>query len=120
MAPPARRAGGKTDDSEADAPAERSDAGDATAAREQGSPGPRAQDSNAVNEEFTSEGAPGGEEHPFWVADRALPVGPEMGGEAFPARAFSPGDRVPAEHVKRYGWEPYVSPPPAPETAEES
>jgi hypothetical protein len=49
---------------------------------------------------------------PFWIADVPLPVGAEMGGAAMPVRAFNPGDRVPADHVDRYGWRPYVSPPP--------
>jgi hypothetical protein len=48
---------------------------------------------------------------PFWIADLPLPVGPEMGAEAMPVRAFNPGDRVPAEHVERYGWQPYVHAP---------
>jgi hypothetical protein len=52
---------------------------------------------------------------PFWVADRPLPVADEMGGETVPARAFNPGDRVPHEHVERYGWADYVHDPFAPE-----
>lgn len=61
---------------------------------------------------------------PFWVADRPLPVGTEMGDAALPARAFNPGDRVPVEHVDRYGWREYVHAPdgdwPPPEPAPES
>lgn len=49
---------------------------------------------------------------PFWIADRELPVGAEMGAEAMPVRAFSPGDQVPPGHVEQYGWRPYVHAPP--------
>lgn len=59
---------------------------------------------------------------PFWIADRVLPVGTEMG--AGYARAFSPGDRVPVEHVEKYGWQDYVSAPegdwPTPEIPEQA
>jgi hypothetical protein len=51
-----------------------------------------------------------GQHPPFWIADRVLPVGSEM-GDGMPARAFSPGDRVPAEHVDRFGWQEFVSAP---------
>jgi hypothetical protein len=49
---------------------------------------------------------------PFWIADVALPVADEMGSESMPARAFNPGDRVPAEHVERFGWQAHVHAPP--------
>ena len=56
----------------------------------------------------------------FYIAARPLPVGTEMGADAAPARAFNRGDPVPEEHVRRFGWEPYVyeageEPPPLPE-----
>jgi len=50
----------------------------------------------------------------FWIADRPLPVAGEMGAEAMHARAFNEGDRVPHEHVERYGWQDHVHAPDAP------
>jgi hypothetical protein len=46
----------------------------------------------------------------WYVADRTLPVSTEMGAEAFPVRAFNAGDRVPVEHVEKFGWHDYVHP----------
>lgn len=51
-------------------------------------------------------------EPPFWIADRSLPVGLEMGDGGPHARAFAEGDRVPDEHVQRFGWQDYVHAPP--------
>jgi hypothetical protein len=58
----------------------------------------------------------------YYVAARALPVGTEMGAATLPVVAFQPGDRVPAEHVERYGWQAYVRAPddPPPPAAEGS
>jgi len=50
---------------------------------------------------------------PFWIASRPLPVADEMGLEAMHARAFNEGDRVPHEHVERFGWQDYVHHPDA-------
>jgi len=49
----------------------------------------------------------------WYIADRALPVGLEMGGETMPPRAFNAGDRVPAEHVEKFDWYEYVHAPDA-------
>jgi len=46
----------------------------------------------------------------FYVAETDLFVT----GEGFPARAFNAGDRVPAEHVERFGWHGQVSAPSSP------
>jgi hypothetical protein len=47
----------------------------------------------------------------WYIADRPLPVGLEMGGETMPPRAFNAGDKVPAEHVEKFGWQQYVHHP---------
>ncbi|GAA3027231.1 hypothetical protein [Streptosporangium longisporum] len=39
---------------------------------------------------------------PYYIAARALFVDNQFG------RAFNPGDRVPAEHVERFGWTDHV------------
>jgi hypothetical protein len=66
----------------------------------------------AAQGKSTEPDAPAPLEPPFWVALVPLPVGTEMGGEAMHARAFNPGDRVPPDHVERFGWQQYVEAPP--------
>lgn len=56
----------------------------------------------------------------FYIADRPLPVGTEMGGEAAPVKAFDTGDRVPPDFVDRFGWADYVHDPSAPAPAQSS
>lgn len=76
------------------------------------------QEPGTVNAGFTAGAAPELPEQPWYIAQVPLPVGAEMGATAaLPARAFNPGDRVPAEHVQRFGWHAYVAAPedPAPE-----
>lgn len=59
---------------------------------------------------------------PYYIATRPLFIGGQFG------RAHNPGDRVPAEHVERYGWHDGVRPPdgyeapasPQPETEPET
>jgi hypothetical protein len=47
----------------------------------------------------------------FWIAGQDLFV---PGGDgAMPARAFAKGDRVPDEHVQRFGWQNGVTDPSA-------
>jgi hypothetical protein len=48
---------------------------------------------------------------PFYIAAERLPVGTEMGNAVAGVAAFQPGDRVPAEHVERYGWQAHVRAP---------
>lgn len=43
---------------------------------------------------------------PYYIAEQPLFIG----GSQF-ARAFNPGDRVPADHVEEHGWHDLVSAP---------
>lgn len=42
---------------------------------------------------------------PYYIAERPLFIGDQF------SRAHNPGDRVPAEHVEKYGWHAGVRPP---------
>lgn len=42
---------------------------------------------------------------PYYIAERPLYIGDQF------SRAHNPGDRVPADHVERYGWQAGVRPP---------